>query len=110
MSELLNDLRKLNNLRVNFSVSVDSGNGAQDVLASPEQLVEILDNPVKGYANLLGVSESDYKQCHEEKFNVECSAITAKGKKCRQIARGGHAVTIQEWAKLHGDYCPTHGG
>ena len=110
MSELLNDLQKLSSLRVSFSVSVDSGIGSQTVLASPEQLIEILYNPVKGYANLLGVSKADYIQCHEEEFNVECSAITVKGKKCRQIVRGGHSVTVQQWANLNGEYCQIHGG
>ena len=106
--EKLDFLKNLKALDVTFLVQMKTGDGYQDYLATPEQLVLLECDQIAGYAAILGVSQSDYLGWVGDNFSVKCSATTVKGKPCQKVVTGGYGVNIQEWVSKQGEYCDVH--
>jgi hypothetical protein len=102
-------LESLHQLGVRFSISLRNGTGGEEHIASPEELILLESDPVAGIAHLLGVTKAEYLGWVQDDHNVVCAGITAKGKRCKNIVHGGHAVSATRWASMTGSYCYVHG-
>ncbi len=51
---------------------------------------------------------ANYWQWKLQDFNVQCSANTHKGNRCRNIVTTGHMVGLSKWIELSDRYCEIH--
>ena len=104
----LDFIGELKAIGVEFSASFPAPGGSHSISLSPKQLLEYSKNPNLYTAKQCGVTLSEYLQWKEEGFSVQCSANTAKGKRCKNIVTGGSMVMPLVWASLTGNYCDKH--
>ena len=102
-------LKKLEQLGVEFCLSVPSPGGSDTYIAKPEELLNLLEDPTTVYAKHYGVTKSEYLAWTNENFSVRCSGTTKKGTQFKNIVPGGCNVTPDQWIKLQGEYCNIHG-
>lgn len=103
-------LNRLQELGVEFGISIPNQWGATTIAASPQQIVEFEDDPVAFYAKAHGVSVQNYLSWVESNYHVYCSGKTKKGKRCKNVVVGGSNVDADTWANMQGSYCSLHGG
>ncbi|EGQ8808788.1 hypothetical protein DC847_RS23515 [Vibrio parahaemolyticus] len=93
---------------VRFSVSYKSECGETTLFLSPDDLLLYQKSPEIVIAQRSGVTVADFHNWKGENFNVQCSAKTRKGTRCKNIVTGGYMVDLKTWASLSGHYCETH--
>ena len=108
--EHLDLLKRLEELGVEFCISIPSQWGQETHVAKPEELLSLIKDPVALYAKHYGVSKEEYLAWANEDFSVHCSGKTSKGKRCKNIVPGGSNVSPSRWVELQGEYCTVHGG
>ncbi|WP_161675387.1 hypothetical protein [Vibrio toranzoniae] len=93
---------------VRFSVSYESECGETTLFLSPDDLLLYQQNPELVIAQYSGCTVADFHNWKGEGFNVQCSAKTRKGSRCKNVVTGGHMVDLKTWASLSGHYCEIH--
>lgn len=101
-------LKDLEKKGITFAASYGAESGTSTLSLTPEEALLFSNEPVQVIANKCNVTISDYHNWVNEEYNVQCSANTAKGKRCKNIVSGGHMVSLEKWAKLTGQYCELH--
>ncbi|WP_157834639.1 hypothetical protein [Oceanospirillum beijerinckii] len=91
-----------------FSASYGAESGKSMLSLTTEEALLFSTDPVQVIANKCNVAISDYHNKVSEGYNAQCSANTAKGKRCKNIVSGGHMVSLEKWAELTGQYCEVH--
>ncbi len=106
--EKLTFLKEIKKKGIIFIASYDCECGTRDLFLSPEQVIQYQNNPGMVIAQSYGLTEMDYKNWKGSEFMVQCSALTKKGSRCKNIVTGGYMVDLEEWVKLSGEHCDLH--
>jgi len=101
-------IQKLASEGTTFLVTCPSPGGIAQLVASPEDVLLLLQDPVAAKAKLNGVSKQEFLGWLSDGFNVYCAATTKKARPCRGIVVGGYHVSATKWVQLQGQYCPAH--
>lgn len=101
-------LHKLQELGVAFAISVPHQNGIQSFVANPEDLILLINDPVAIYAKHYGITKKQYLEWADSYFSVQCSGLTRKGRRCKNIVTGGSRVDARTWVSMQGMYCDIH--
>lgn len=105
-------LQALNAKGVALALNVPAIGGMQTHLLSPEQALALLTDAEQVYAEVLGLTRTEYVEWHASQGSVYCRATTRAGARCRNFVIGGTGLTPTRWRALcdTGGYCSTHGG
>lgn len=101
-------LKNLEKKGITFSASYGAESGTSMLSLTAEETLLFSTDPVQVIANKCNATINDYHNWISEGYNVQCSANTAKGKRCKNIVSGGHMVSLEKWAELTGQYCEVH--
>ncbi|MCO6178811.1 hypothetical protein [Ciceribacter sp. RN22] len=95
---------------IGFYVNVRVPAGGRDILLSPDDVEKYVEDKVGATASLFRATRDEYLAWVESDGNVQCSARTASGHRCRNFISGGGQMEMDEWKKAQGGYCAVHGG
>jgi hypothetical protein len=77
---------------------------------NPENVNELLANPILLFAKLAGVPMDVFME-YNNGVHLRCAATTRKGKRCKLPVDGWRPHDdIKKYATLRGGYCSLHGG
>ena len=107
--KLLQDIEKTG---VRYSVDVPLIEGNQSMLITSTQAHCMQSDPIKVFADLLGLSVMEYEDYMASGGSVVCSATTTKCAPCRGHVIGCTRLSPSEWKERRsiGGYCCAHGG
>lgn len=105
-------VRNMAAVGVTFCVNVRTIWGGRDVILTPEQALRFAEQPVAVSAELLGVSESEYREWLLAGGRVQCEASTASGKQCGNFESGPGIDDPKDWVRHRrlSPRCVVHGG
>lgn len=61
-------------------------------------------------AERFGLTKEQYQFWIATDGYVQCSAITASGSRCKNFVSGGSHYEADDWKRMQGECCATHGG
>jgi hypothetical protein len=97
-----------------YHLQVPNQHGTETIQLTQKQYEELKprfeSDPDQVVAELLGVKKHQYLSWLEDGFCVQCAGKTQKGKRCRRIAKDGHAVSVKEYVARQGHKCEVHEG
>lgn len=95
---------------IGFYTSVPTPGGADTIALSPGQALTYLNDPTGLAASYFGLSVSEYEQWVALDGRAICGAVTAKGRRCRNLVSGRTQLSADMWKERHGELCAIHGG
>jgi hypothetical protein len=103
--------KRLGRVGCSFVISVPWIYGARTSPISPEQAALLLEDPNLVYAQVAGLSVSEYLEWKGLEGAVLCREQTTAGRPCRKPIKGGTGLEPADWKALHetGGYCAVHG-
>jgi hypothetical protein len=69
----------------------------------------IIDDVIGWLAKQHGLTKEEYIDFSTGDYNVQCSAVTKKGKRCK-CSVGNHHMDAKRYLELQGRYCTIHEG
>ena len=95
---------------ISFVSYVSSPGGSTTIGLEPDDVPAFIQDRDTFAAKHFGVTRQQYLDWVATDGAPRCGAVTKRGTRCQNSVRGGIQRTIEEWAKLDGEYCPVHGG
>jgi hypothetical protein len=93
---------------VHLVIELPTAFGVNERDCSVDDVLLFLDDREAFYAKSYGVTMADLRDWADDNYNVICSAMTKKERKCRNIVVG--SVSPERWVKRQGEYCALHSG
>ena len=112
MNEHIKFLHDLAAVGCRYAISVPCVSGVTTEYVTPEQAVRLLSDRDSVYAELAGVTLTDYLHWTELMGSVQCRAQTNAGTRCKHAVVGAVGLSPSHWAKINhdGGYCQVHRG
>jgi len=95
---------------IGFYTSFPTPGGADTITLNSSEVLAYLEDPVGLAASIFGLSVSDYEQWVALDGRAFCGALTAKGRRCRNLVSGRTQLSADMWKERHGELCAIHGG
>jgi hypothetical protein len=95
---------------ISFVVSFRAPWGGTTVAIEPEEVPLFVQDCDALAAKHLNVTRQQYLDWVEADGSPQCGAVTKRGTRCANAVKGGNHRDIQDWLRLDGGFCVTHGG
>lgn len=109
-SESGDAVQKLASAGTGFYANVATPAGAETVALSAREALAYLDDPAGLTASFFDLNVSEYEQWVALDGRAICGALTAKGRRCRNLVSGRTQLPANLWKESHGEPCAIHGG
>lgn len=103
-------IERLASAGIGFYASVSAPWGSETITLSSRQALAYLEDPIGLTACSFGLSVSEYEQWVALDGRAVCGALTAKGRRCRNLVSGRTQLPADLWKERHGEFCAIHGG
>ncbi|MDH0614215.1 MULTISPECIES: hypothetical protein [unclassified Agrobacterium] len=105
-----NTLDTLNNAGIGFWANLRIPGGGRDIVLKPQNVEKYLADKDGFAAEHFGLTKEQYQDWVANDGYVQCSAHTTSGSRCKNHVSGGSHYKPEDWKKMQGEYCATHGG